>query len=300
MPSGRASRRSRASGPQQKANKRRTVRSGQPSAGNASPGAPPGLNSLTISEIVRQAGMVREVAEHPLRALIFQMGLFSIVTGAVGTLVALFIPEASVNNASNGVYVSGLVLILLIETLYQWMLRAGALVGEQGVVGIAESNYPHVPLDELREYLRTHRDGFEARLRRLFEPIEKVLLIALALLVHLMAQESADISWARELSTDWVITLLLAFAGLLWQLKNPDNIAKLSTELRLERLLSGFGNWFYVVVLTAMTLGSIILLGVVFFPWGFISAAPLGVAFWFTRKAIGRTHINLPGNHVGN
>ena len=230
--------------------------------------------------------MVRQVQEHPLRVLICQMGLFSIVTGAAGAVVALFIPEAAVNNASNGVYVSGLVLILLIETLYQWMLRAGSLVGEQGVVAIAESNYPDVPLDELQEYLRTHRDGFEARLRRLFEPVEKVALIALALLAHLIAQESSDVAWARELSADWAVALLLAFAGLLWQLKNPDNISKLTTELKLERFLSIFGDRFYVFALPAVTVGSIAVLGIVFFPWGLISVAPLGAAFWYTRQSL--------------
>ena len=285
MPSGKASRRRRSSASEPKGKLGRLKRSSYSESPVAQREAPSAGSRLSISGTFRQSELVREARDHPVRVLFCQMGLFSMMTGAFGTVVALFVPEASVNNASNSVYVFGLVLILLIETVYQWMLRAGTLTGERGVIAIAEGNYPDVPVPALREYLSKTRESFEARLRRLFEPVEKVFLLSVALLIHLLAQESSGLPWARELSEGWVITLMLAFAGLLWQLKNPDNIAKLSSELRLERFLAGFGDRLFVFALPAMTIASIFVLGVAFFPWGFVSAAPLILAFWFTRKS---------------
>ena len=238
--------------------------------------------------------------EHPLRVFVCQLGLFSMVTAAAGTLIATFLPEAAVNNASNGVYVLGLVLILFIETVYQWVLRAGTHAGERGVVAIAEGNYPETQMDHLREYLRNHRDGLESRMRRLFEPVEKVALISLALLVHLIAQESPDVPLTRISSEDWAITLLLGVAGLLWQLKNTDNINKLSAELRLESALAWLGEKFFLFGLPSVILGSIGVLGFAFFPWGFSSAFPLSVAFWYTRKAFGRPQVNSFGDGIGD
>ncbi len=158
---------------------------------------------------------------------------------------------------------------------------------------IAESHYPEVPLHELREYLRNHRDGFESRLRRLFEPAERVGLLSLALVAHLIAQESSDVSWARTASQDWAITLLLGFAGLLWQLRNTDNISKLTTELRLESFLTKCGEMVYLLALPIVTVGSIIVLGVVYFPWGLSGVLPLGAAFWYTRKTLRDVHVDL-------
>ena len=254
--------------------------------------------SFNFSEIIRHEGLISEVNEHPLRVLLCQMSLFSLITAAAGTLIAVFLPEASVNNASNGVYVLGLVGILFIETIYQWMLRAGTLAGERGVIAIAEGNYPDVPLDGLREYLRNDRNGFESRLRRLFEPVEKVGLLTLALLVHLFAQESSDFALARVASEQWAMTLFLAFAGLLWQLRNTDNITRLSAEMRVEGPLAKLGERFYVFGLPVMTVASILVLGFAFWPWGFTSVAPLGLAFWYTRKSLGNPQVNLAHNGV--
>ena len=239
MPSGKASRRNRQGIHQTEPRRRRSAHSRGAHGRPGQVGQPNLQAAFNFSEVIRNSGLVAEVNEHPLRVLVCQMALFSMVTAAAGTLIAMFLPEAAVNNASNGVYVLGLVLILVIETVYQWVLRACTLAGERGVVAIAEGNYPNLPMDHLREYLRNHRDGFESRMRRLFEPVEKVALISLALLVHLIAQDSPDVLLTRVSSEDWAITLLLGVAGLFWQLRNTDNISKLSSSCVWSRHLPG-------------------------------------------------------------
>ena len=163
-------------------------------------------------------------------------------------------------------------LLLLIETSYQWLLRSAVLSIEKGALKIAAERFPWIPGSVRRSLLEKDRDVNEARLKRLFEPLQRVVLIAVGLSILFVAQQSGDgpsPGWSRVLSTDWAMTLMFAFAGLLWQLKNTDNIGKLLEHLRIERYFTSFGERFWIVGLVCPTIGSMVVIS-----WAFGLGGP--------------------------
>ena len=66
-------------------------------------------------------------------------------------------------------------------------------------------------------------------------------LIAAALSMLFVGQRTKDgflLDAGEVLSSDLAMTVMFAVAGLLWQLKNPDNIGKLLEHLKLEDRLT--------------------------------------------------------------
>ena len=178
------------------------------------------------------------VEAHPLQSLLCQIALLSVIAASAGTLIGHFVPYAVDSGVGKGIYVAGVVVILFFETVYQWLLRAATLPIEEGAVSLLTVRSPSTPSDKLRSALGSVREANEARLARLFEPLLRVGLIALALSVHFVAQTYGKLSqppvWAETLTQDWAMTLMFGVAGLLWQLKNPDNIGKLLLHLKLQ------------------------------------------------------------------
>ena len=229
---------------------------------------------LTVSGILAQPKLLDFFEGHQLVALLFQIVFLSVVIAGLGTLIVQFIPDLSPSGATNGIYVAGVVFLLLIETVHQWLLRSATLPMESGLQSLAGTRFPTTDPREFRSYLDRTRDSNEARLGRLFEPFQRVGLVAGGLAIHFLAQkaggDSSPPSWAEVLSRDWVMTLLFGFGGFLWQLKNPDNIWKLLVGLRIQRHVMAFGEYFWVIALVVSTLGSLVALSWFLFPWGLI------------------------------
>ena len=212
---------------------------------------------------------------------IFQILFLTVVTASVGTLIAKLVPEAAINNASNGVYIAGIVLILLIETVYQWGIRAVMLAAEQGFSAYIQIESPESKVETVNAALKSQREPNEERLKGVLEPVERVGLLAIGIMTHLIALESANgtqtPAWVSTLSNDWAITLLLGLAGLLWQLKNQNNISMLTSGTWVERLLGTMGNKLIVTIVLVEAIGSVVILSVAYFPWGMWSGILLVV-----------------------
>ena len=234
---------------------------------------------LSIAGILSQTKFVNQAALHRKPMVYLQILALAVTTAAVGAVVARFIPESAIGGASNGVYIAGIVLILLIETVYQWGLRASMLATEVGLLAYANVEESQADVEGLKSQLESQRNSNVEKLRRALEPMERVSLLALALLTHLIAQESADkndlFGWATMLAKDVSITLLLGLAGLLWQLKNQDHIGTLTSGPRVQRILRSIGNLLMIAVIPLQALGSIIVLSVLYFPWGMLAMLPL-------------------------
>ena len=84
------------------------------------------------------------------------------------------------------------------------------------------------------------------------------------------------------------MTLMFGVAGLLWQLKNPDNIGKLLLYLKLQRYIAAFGEYFWPLVIVASTLGSIVVLYWFFPLWGWVGTLPLILMLWFFVRFLSR------------
>ena len=258
----------------------RTVVGGHRSAGIS-------LDRFTVSEIVGQPSLFGYFEAHPLQALLTQIALLSVVAAGAGTLISKLVPDSSASGIGHGVYVAGVVLLLLIETSYQWLLRSAVLTIEKGALKIAAERFSHIPESVRSSLLEKDRDVNEVRLKRLFEPLQRVVLIAVALSILFVAQRSGEGSspeWVWVLSTDWAMTLMFAYAGLLWQLKNPDNVGKLLEHLRIECYFTSFGERFWIVGLVCPTMGSMVVISWAFWPWGTVSIIPLLVALYFVAR----------------
>ena len=287
MPSGRSSRRRRRE--TEVRVKSGTDRSRTRDSSNASHSNTQSFWSrFTVPQIIGRPALLDDVREHPLRTALSQLVMMAIITAAVGTLVGKFVPDALLNNVSNGIYLAGLVTILLVETVWQWLIRAASLTAEEGIGIYARTRRWRISEEQVREFLESKRADIEAGLKRSFEPVERVGLILVAILVHLIAQKSVGVSpvppWANTLSQDWTITLLLAFAGLLWQLKNPSNIDRLSAGLNLEKFLMKFGGIFWTILLVILVFGSMGVLSFLFFPWGLTSILLLVLLLRFSQS----------------
>ena len=91
--------------------------------------------------------------------------------------------------------------------------------------------------------------------------------------------------WAVMVNKDWAITLMLGFAGLLWQLKNQTHIAKLTKGKRTEEVLRLLGNNLLMVTFTVMPVVSAGILSILYFPWGMISIFLLALPIlWYWKK----------------
>lgn len=236
---------------------------------------------LNMPGIFGETVWVRLAAEHPKTTVLWQILALSIATAAAGTLIAKLIPEAAVNNAGNGVYIAGLVLILTIEAIYQWLLRTATLATEEGVTAYAGRDRPDIATKDVQRALEQNRDTNETTLRRSLEPIERVSLLAIGLVVHLIAQEVGG----EDSVPDWAITLMLGLAGLLWQLKNQTHIAKLTNGERTEKILRLFGNKPLIIAFTLLPVISAGTLSVLYFPWGTISIFLLALpVLWYWKK----------------
>ena len=226
-----------------------------------------------------------------LQALLCQVALLSVVTAGAGTLISKFVPDPSESGVGHGVYVGGVLLLLLIETAYQWLLRSAVLSIEKGALILGRERFPHISDYELRSVLQKNREDRETKLKRLFEPIQRVGLIAVGLSILFVAQRTGGETpptWVEVLSKDWAMTLMFGLAGFLWQLKNPDNIGKLLEHLKIQRHVTFFGERFWVVGLVCPTLGSMFVICWWFWPWGVVSIAPLIMAFCFVGRYLER------------
>ena len=244
---------------------------------------------LNMPGIFGETVWVNLAAEHPKITVLWQMLVLSIATAAAGTLIAKLIPEGAGNNAGNGIYVAGLVLILAIETIYQWLLRTATLATEEGVTAYAARDRSDIATEDMRRVLEQKRDTNETTLRRSLEPIERVSLLAIGLVVHLIAQrvgsENTAPDWAEMVNKDWAITLMLGFAGLLWQLKNQTHIGKLTKGERAEKILRVLGNNLLIATFTALPVISAGTLSILYFPWGVISIFLLALPIlWYWNK----------------
>ena len=258
----------------------------------------PTRSRLSLTGILSQTNVIKEVSLNPKQITIFQVLILTVTTAAVGTLIAKLVPEAALNTASNGVYIAGLVLILLIETIYQWGLRATILATEDGFSAYVQIESPGTDVAGLRSELEKRREPNEDRLRRTLEPVERVSLLAIGIMTHLIALESIEGNhtppWAATLANDWAITLLLGLAGLLWQLKNQYNISKLTSETWVERLLILIGNRLLVIIIPIQALASVGILSVAYYPWGILSGLPLLlVAIWYFKKLVGDPRMSV-------
>ena len=238
------------------------------------PAPPLSATRLTVSGILAQPKLLDFFEAHQLLALLFQIVFLSVVIAGLGTLIVQFIPDLSTSGASNGIYVAGVVFLLFIETIHQWLLRSATLPMESGLEALVGNRIPAADAGRFRSYLDSMRDSNEARLGRLFEPFQRVGLVAGGLAVHFLAQKAGSDSsppfWAEVLSKDWVMTLLFGFGGFLWQLKNPDNIWKLLVGMRIQKYVLAFGEYFWVIALVVSTLGSLVALSWFYFPGGLI------------------------------
>ena len=249
------------------------------------------IDRLTVSEIVGHSLLLEYFETHPLQSLLCQIALLSVVTAGAGTLISKFVPDPSSSGVGHGVYVAGVALLLLIETSYQWLLRSAVLSIEKGAMKLGVERFPHLTEDALRSVLEKSRDDNEARLKRLFEPLQRVGLIAVGLSILFVAQRTGDSSpldWAEFLSRDWAVTLMFALAGLFWQLKNPDNIGKLLEHLKLQRRFTSFGERFWVIGLVSPTIVSMTVICWSFWPWGLGSLVPLLLALYFVARYLER------------
>ena len=140
---------------------------------------------LNMPGIFGETAWVKTAAQHPKTTVLWQILTLSIATAAAGTLIAKRIPEAVVNNAGNGVYIAGLVVILTIEAMYQWLLRTATLATEEGVTAYASRDRPDIATEDMQRALEQNRDTNETTLKRSLEPIERVSLLAIGLVVHL-------------------------------------------------------------------------------------------------------------------
>ena len=242
------------------------------------------MDSVTVSEIIGQPPMFDYFETHSLQSLLCQIALLSVAAAGAGTLIAKFVPDPSSNGVGHGIYVAGVLALLVIEASYQWLLRSAVLSIERGALKLGRIRLPHVPEEDLRTVLVKGRADNEAKLKRLFEPIQRVGLVAAALSILFLSQRTKDgflLDAGEVLSSDWAMTVMFAIAGLLWQLKNPDNIGKLLEHLKLEDRLTSFGERFWVVGLVLPTLGSMSVIAWSFWPWGLASFVPLVLAVYF-------------------
>ena len=244
----------------------------------------PSKGKLSLSSIVGDLGVLEFIEARPLLAMFCQMTLLSVVTAGAGALIAKFVPDASPGGIGNGMYVAGVVLLLIVETAYQWLLRAAVLPIESGAMMIGMQRFPSHSPNEFRSALENVRDTNEARLNRILEPLRGVGLVALALSIYFIAQGIGTApnppTWLGTLSDDWVMTTMFAFAGLLWQMKNPDNIGKLLLHLKIQSSFASFGERFWVLALVILSIGSMFVISLFFFPWGLASLVPLAVLVW--------------------
>ena len=249
------------------------------------------IDSLTVSEIVGQPSVFEYFETHPLQSLFCQVTLLSVATAGTGTLISKFVPYHSSSGVGHGIYVVGVLALLVIETSYQWLLRSAVLSIEKGAMKIGAERFPRLSDDDLRSVLEKGRDDNEARLKRLFEPIQRVGLIAVGLSILFVGQRAKDgflLDLEEVLSRDWAMTVMFAFAGLFWQLKNPDNIGKLLEHLKLQRRFTSFGERFWVVGLVCPTVGSMAVISWAFWPWGLGSFVPLFLALYFVVRYLER------------
>ena len=245
------------------------------------------IDTLTVSEIVGQPRLLGYFETHPLQSLLCQMALLSVVTAGAGTLISKFVPDSSFSDLGHGVYVAGVVVLLFIETIYQWLLRSAVLSIEPGLVTLGVARFHQLSEDQLRSFLERGREENEAQLKRVFEPLQRVGLIAVGLSILSVVQETrgdAPTEWLKILSRDWAMTLMFAFAGLLWQLKNTDNIKKLLEHLKIQHHLTSFGGRFWIWGLVCPTIGSMAVISWCFWPWGLASFTPLLLALYFMRR----------------
>ena len=244
---------------------------------------PPGTWNPVFAEYVQA---------HPLQSLLCQIALLSVVAAAAGALIARFVPEVSESGVGKGIYVAGVLGILLVEAIYQWLVRAATLPVEEGAVSLMSVLAPSRSSLRLRAALEETRDKNEPRLARVFEPLLRVGLVGLALSVHFVAQTYGKASsspyWVEMLAQDWAITIMFGLAGLFWQLKNPDNIGKIMVGLGIQRHVATFGNYFWPAVVVGSSLGSIAVLYWLFPWWGWIGVAPLVLMLWFFIKYLER------------
>ena len=242
------------------------------------------VDSVTVSEIIGQPPLFEYFESYPFQSLLCQIALLSITTAGAGTLISKLVPDPSSNAVGHGIYVAGVLLLLVIETSYQWLLRSAVLPFEKGAVKLGKVRLPNISEEDLRTVLEKSRNSNEEKLKRLFEPIQRVALIAAALSLLFVGQQAKDgllLNMGEFLSQDWTMTVMFGLAGFLWQLKNPDNIGKLLEHFKLEGRLTSFGERFWVVGLVLPTLGSMSVIAWSFWPWGLVSFVPLVLAFYF-------------------
>ena len=247
---------------------------------------------IAVSRILGNPLLVEYVQAHPLQSLLCQMGLFSVVAAAAGALIARYVPQVSDGDVGKGIYVAGVVGILMVETIYQWLVRAATLPVEEGAVTLMGRLDPSISGRRFRAALEQVRDKNEPRLARLFEPLLRVGLVALALSVHFVAQTSGKLPspplWAEILSQDWAMTVMFGLAGLLWQLKNPDNIGKLLVGFGIQKHIAAFGDYFWPAIVVGTSVGSIVVLYLFFPLWGWIGTLPLIFMLWFFIRFLSR------------
>ena len=249
------------------------------------------IDSLTVSEIVGQPLLFEYFETHPLQSILCQIALLSVATAGAGILISKFVPDASSGGVGHGVYVFGVLMLLVIETLYQWLLRSAVLSVERGAFKLGRERFPGLSEEILGSVLLKGRDVNEARLKRLFEPIQRVGLIAAGLSILFVGQRAKDgflLDSAGVLSQDWAMTVMFALAGLFWQLKNPDNIGRLLEHLNLERRFTSFGERFWTLGLVVPTVASMGVISWCFMPWGLVSFVPLFAALYFVVRYLGR------------
>lgn len=244
---------------------------------------------LSITHLLGETSIIDEVSLHPKTMTIFQIALLTIATASVGTLIAILVPDAASNNTSNGIYIAGLVLILLIETIYQWGLRAAMLATEAGISEYLQGQVPKKDVPRLKTYLETHRESNVKRLKLTLEPLERVTLLAIGIMTHLIVLESTregeTPTWATTLANDWAITVLVGSAGLLWQMKNQEHIATLTSGAWMERALQVVGDKLPAIVIPIQAIFSMAILSFVYFPWGMATILPLFLGFlWYRNK----------------
>lgn len=246
------------------------------------------ISTMSIQKIFSQTEFIKDISRKSKSMRIFQILCLTVATASIGALIAKLVPEAAVNNASNGVYIAGLVLILFIETVYQWGIRAAILAFEAGFLVYFQIESPRTNTAEVNSAIKSGRELNEERLKGVLEPVERVGLLAIGIMTHLVASETTNgnqtHAWASTLANDWAITLLLGLAGLLWQLKNQDNISTLTSDTRVERLLGVIGNKLVFIVVLVQVIGSVIILVFAYFPWGLLCIPLLAAGIIWVAK----------------
>ena len=164
----------------------------------------PFWKAIAVSRILEQPAFLEFFEAHPLQSMLCQIALLSVVAASAGALIGRFVPGALDAGVGKGIYVAGVVVILFFETVYQWLLRSATLPLEKGAFSLLTARSPSSSPREIRSALESVRETNEARLARLFEPLLRVGLIALALSVHFVAQKYGKISpppvWAEILA----------------------------------------------------------------------------------------------------